>query len=171
MWYIFGLLDNEKYEYIPTIINYRPLVKIDYFIIKYKIRHFCSINCKFSDQPTEFLNSTSYTDIPLIAYEDNNAKNIEEIFNNYIYMDINTICQDEKCSDEKETIVNWYIKKYDILEMPIILSINTNINDYNKLISYKEFINKIFLQKIKLYNNNYNLLGFITPPSFNNYKG
>ena len=80
-------------------------------------------------------------------------------------MDINTICQDEKCSDEKETIVNWYIKKYDILEMPIILSINTNINDYNKLISYKEFINKIFLQKITLYNNNYNLLGFITQPS------
>ena len=168
---LFELLDNEKYEYVPTIINYRPLVNIDYFIIKYKIRHFCSGNCKFSNQPTEFLNSTPYIDIPLIAYEDNNAKNIEEIFNNYIYMDINTICQDEKCSDEKETIVNWYIKKYNILEMPIILSINTNINDYNKLISYKEFINKIFLQKITLYNNNYNLLGFITQPSFNHYIG
>ena len=61
-------------------------------------------------------------------------------------------------------------KKYNIIEMPFILSINTNISDYNQLIAYKEFINKIFLQKIKLYNNNYNLLGFITPPSFNNYK-
>ena len=102
---------------------------------------------QISNQPTEFLNSTPYIDIPLIAYEDNNAKNLEEILNNYIYMDINTICQDEKCSDEKETIVNWYIKKYDILEMPIILSINTNINDYNKLISYKEFIIKYFFKK------------------------
>ena len=55
--------------------------------------------------------------------------------------------------------------------MPFILSINTNINNYNQLIAYKEFINKIFVQKIKLYNNNYNLLGFITPPSFNHYKG
>ena len=55
--------------------------------------------------------------------------------------------------------------------MPLILSINTNINDYNQLISYKEFINKIFLQKITLYNNNYNLLGFITQPSFNHYIG
>ena len=49
---LFELLDNEKYEYVPTIINYRPLVNIDYFIIKYKIRHFCSGNCKFSNQPT-----------------------------------------------------------------------------------------------------------------------
>ena len=63
------------------------------------------------------------------------------------------------------------IKKYNIIEMSIILSVNININDYNQFISYKEFINKIFLQKIKLYNNNYNLLGFITPPSFNHYKG
>ena len=62
-------------------------------------------------------------------------------------------------------------KKYNIIEMPFIPSINTHINDYNQLIAYKEFINKIFLQKIKLYNNNYNLLGFITPPSFNHYKG
>ena len=86
-------------------------------------------------------------------------------------MDINTLCQDEKSSEENENIMNWYIKKYNIIEMPFILSINTNINDYNQLIAYKEFINKIFLQKITLYNNNYNLLGFITQPSFNNYKG
>ena len=86
-------------------------------------------------------------------------------------MDINTICQDEKCSEENENMMNWYIKKYNIIEMPFILLINTNINDYNQLIAYKEFINKIFLQKIKLYNNNYNILGFITSPSFNHYKG
>ena len=46
-------------------------------------------------------------------------------------MDINTICQDEKCSDENENMMNWYIKKYNIIEMPFILSINININDYN----------------------------------------
>ena len=68
-------------------------------------------------------------------------------------------------------MMNCYMKKYNIIEMPLILSINTNINYYNQLICYKEFINKIFLQKIKLYNNNYNLLDFITQPSFNHYIG
>ena len=63
-------------------------------------------------------------------------------------MDINTICQDEKCSEENENMMNWYIKKYNIIEMPFILSINKYIkyiNDYNQLRAYKEFINKIFL--------------------------
>ena len=63
------------------------------------------------------------------------------------------------------------IKKYNILEMSIIFSLNININDYNQLIAYKEFINKIFLQKVKLYNKNYNLLGFNTQSSFNLYIG
>ena len=32
-------------------------------------------------------------------------------------MDINSICQDEKCSEENENMMNWYIKKYNIIEM------------------------------------------------------
>ena len=55
--------------------------------------------------------------------------------------------------------------------MPLILSINININDYNQLNSNRDFINKIFLKKVTLYNYNYNLIAFITQPSSNLYIG
>ena len=61
-------------------------------------------------QPIQNLNFTPYNDIPLISYEDNRIKNIEELFNNYIYININTICQEEKCVNENASIVNCYIK-------------------------------------------------------------
>ena len=172
---LFNMQENEKYEYVPAIINYRPLINIDIFIIKYRINHFCTGKCKFSSQPIENLNSTPYIDIPLISYEDNRIDNritnIEELFNNYIYININTICQEEKCVNENESLVNWYIKKYEILEMPLILSINININDCNQLNSNRDFINKIFLKKVTLYNYNYNLIAFITQASSNHYIG
>ena len=172
---LFNMQENEKYEYVPAIINYRPLINIDIFIIKYRINHFCTGKCKFSSQPIENLNSTPYIDIPLISYEDNRIDNritnIEELFNNYIYININTICQEEKCVNENESLVNWYIKKYEILEMPLILSINININDYNQLNANRDFINKIFLKKVTLYNYNYNLIAFITQASSNHYIG
>ena len=55
--------------------------------------------------------------------------------------------------------------------MPLIISISININDFNQLNSKRNFINKIFLKKVKLYNNNYNLIAFITQPSSNHYIG
>ena len=68
-------------------------------------------------QPIQNLNSTPYIDIPLISYEDNRITNIEELFNNYNYININTICQEEKYINENASIVNCYIKKYSIIEM------------------------------------------------------
>ena len=144
---------------------------MDIFIIKKRINHYCTGNCKFSMQPIQNLNSTPYIDIPLISYEDNRIKNVEELFNNYIYININTICQEEKYVNENASIVNWYIKKYSIIEMSLIISINININDFNQLNSKRDFINKIFLKKVKLYNNIYNLIAFITQPSSNHYIG
>ena len=140
--------ENEKYEYVPIIINYRPLINAEPFIIKYRIQHYCTGSCKFSIQPIDILNSTPYIDIPLVAYEDSKANNLEEIFNNYIYLNLNTICQEESCVSENDKIVNWYIKKYTIVDMPQILSINVNINDYELLKQYQEFINKIFVPNI-----------------------
>ena len=58
---------------------YRPLINMDIFIIKYRINHYCTGNCKFSMQPIQNLNSTPYSDIPLISYEDNRIKNVEEL--------------------------------------------------------------------------------------------
>ena len=51
--------------------------------------------------------------------------------------------------------------------MPYILSINTNINNYNELIKYKDFINKIFKYEVNLYDIDYKLPGFVTQPSSN----
>ena len=51
--------------------------------------------------------------------------------------------------------------------MPYILPINTNINNYNELIKYKDFINKIFKYKVNLYDIDYKLVGFVTQPSSN----
>ena len=102
--------EEEIYEYLPININYRIFVDIPYFYIKCKINHFCIGKCKFSNQPVQILNSTPYIDIPLICYEDNRAKNIEEIFNDYIYININTICREEKYISEDDKNVNWYIK-------------------------------------------------------------
>ena len=125
---IYNFQNNEKYEYVPIIINYRPLLNVPYFLIKYRIKHFCSGKCKFMNQPVETLNSTPYIDIPLVAYEDNLAKIIQDIFLNYIYINLNTICQEEICVKDENTLIKLYIKIYEIIEIPLILSINPNIN-------------------------------------------
>ena len=117
------------------------------------------------------MKSTPYIDIPLVCYEDSNVNYVEEIFKNYLYINLNTICQEESCINEDESIVNWYIKKYEVLEMPRILSFNTNINDYNTLISYESFINKLFIENIKIYNNNYKWIAFVTQPEPNHFIG
>ena len=166
---IYTLKKEEVYSYNPIVINYRILVNIPYFYIKYKINHYCTGKCKFSKQPTEILNSTPYIDIPLVAYEDNRATNIEQIFNEYIYINLNTICQEENCVSDDESIVNWYIKKYEVLEMPLFLSINININDYSKLLSFIKFVNQIFLDNISIYKQNYKLIAFVTQPKPNHY--
>ena len=75
------------------------------------------------------MNSTPYLDIPLVDYEDNKAKNIDKIFNEYIYFNINTICGEKNYKIEDNWLVNWYIKKYQILEIPLFLSVKINNND------------------------------------------
>ena len=113
--------------------------------------------------------SAPYIDIPLQAYLDNLSKNIQELFHNYIYINLNTICNESQCFSEDDTNVQFYVNKYEILEMPYILSINTNINDYAELIKYNDFINNIFKNEIKLYNIDYKLVGFVTQPSINHF--
>ena len=113
--------------------------------------------------------SSPYIDIPLQEYLDNLPNNIRELFKNYIYIDLNTICNKSQCFSEDDRRVQFYLKKYVILEMPYILSINTNINDYSELIKYKGFINKIFKYEFNLYDIDYKLVGFVTQPSSNHF--
>ena len=49
--------------------------------------------------------------------------------------------------------------------MPLILSLNTNINEFSDLKKYSQFISKIFKNEIILYETSYKLIGFITQPS------
>jgi hypothetical protein len=54
------------------------LIKVDEFMIKYRIKHLCIVICKFSNQPIDRLNLPPYIDMPLVDNEDNNANIIEE---------------------------------------------------------------------------------------------
>ena len=94
------------------------------------------------------MKSTPYKDIPLVCYEDSNVNYVEEIFKNYLYINLNIICQEESCKNEDELIVNWYIKKYEVFGMQRILLFNTYLNGYYTLISYESLINKLFIESI-----------------------
>ena len=52
------------------------------------------------------MNSSPYLDNPLVDYEDNKAKNIDKIFNVYIYFNINTICGEKNI---KLNTIDWLI--------------------------------------------------------------
>ena len=65
-------------------------------------------------------------------------------------MNIHTICNEEQCYSEDDKNVNFYVKKYEILQLPLILSINTNLSNFNLLIKNKDFLNKIMKKEIKL---------------------
>ena len=53
--------------------------------------------------------------------------------------------------------------------MPMILSFNMNINDFKNLLSFKDFINRIFKEKILVNKLNYKLISFITQPKPNHF--
>ena len=140
------------------MVNYRNFPKNLYFSFYYRIKHYCSGKCKYTNQIIEELLSTPYIDIPEIVFNDNLANNVNDIFKNYIYFDINTICNEKECYTEDDKSVNFYIKKFEISNVPFILSLNINVNDYNLLMKYKDAINKIFTAEINLYGFNYQLL-------------
>ena len=77
----------------------------------YIINHFCTGNCKFKNQLKEYnLFSSYYIDIPLQAYLDNLSNDVQEIFHNYIYINLNTICNESQCYSEDDKNVQFYIK-------------------------------------------------------------
>ena len=74
---------------------------------------------KFSNQPIENLFSKPFIDVPYIFYTDENiCKNTNDLFKNYIYINIKTIYNERECFYENDNLLNFYIKKYDIIETP-----------------------------------------------------
>ena len=88
-----------------------------------------------------------FIDIPDIAYKNNRVDNIEKLFKDYIIIDIHKICSEEICVENKGKDFQFYIKKYTILDMPLILSINTNLNEFDYMIDKTQFIYTIFKKK------------------------
>ena len=80
-------------------------------------------------------------------------------------MNINTICNENECFNENDNLVNFYVKKYEIEEHPLILYINTSINDYDELVKYNNKINTIFKKEIQIYNQVNKLIGFVNQAS------
>ena len=84
-------------------------------------------------------------------------------------MNVHTICNEEQCYSEDDKKCEFLCKRYKILKLPLILSINTNLSNFNWLIKNKEFLNKIMKKEIKLYGEKYLLIGLITQPYQNNF--
>ena len=61
-------------------------------------------------------------------------------------------------------IFNIIFKIYIIIEMPLVLNINTNLNEFDYMIDNKQFINALFKNKIELIRANYKLIGLVTQP-------
>lgn len=55
------------------------------------------------------------------------------------------------------------------MEIPPIISINVNVDDFDDLKNNLGFINKYFKLTIEIYNNIYKLIGFITQPFRNHF--
>ena len=83
---LFKLDDIEYKNFVPIVINYRLLNNNKIFCIIYRISHYCTGTCKFSNQLKEELISKSFIDIPLVAYDDKRINSLEELFKGYIYI-------------------------------------------------------------------------------------
>ena len=129
---------------IQIIINYRNFYNNKIFGIIYKINHFCTGKCKFCGGYEEEKITGPFIDIPDITYKDNRVDNIEKLFKDYLFIDMHTICNEETCAENKDKDVQYYIKKYTILDMPKILSININLNDFDYILVKNHFIKTIF---------------------------
>ena len=66
-------------------------------------------------------------------------------------MNENGIYIGNECSDD----VKYYVKLYSIIRLLLILLFIANFEVFLDLLKNKKFINKIFMDKIKLYNINY----------------
>ena len=59
---------------------------------------------------------------------------MEKLFKDYIFIDIHMIYREEIWVENKGKDVQFYIKKYTIFDMTLILSINTHLNESDYMI-------------------------------------
>lgn len=142
--------DTEIFKCVPIVIYYLNLVNVKYFCIKY---NYYTGKYKFYHQFREELVSPSFIDIPDTAYIDPTINKAQEIFSKQIFLNINTIYKETECINK----TNFYVKKFTILGIPSIISLNVNVNDYDDLIIHLDYMNKFFKFNKDIYNNKYKL--------------
>lgn len=127
------------YQTVPIVINYRIFFKIKLFCIDYTINHYCTGLFKYKNQIYEYKQSSPFIDIPLTAFIDDKIKTLNDLFEKHIYENINGICTEKECKND----VSFYVRKFTIVEMPLILSFNINL-----LITFITQLQKIILYGI-----------------------
>jgi len=151
---------NEINAEIPIISTYRIFNNNDIFCLKYGKIFKCNGNgnCKYKNKFREFKISLPY--LNLSENNLNNSKNIDlcSIIFNDIFEPFSKICDQNECIENNNNILNIY---YNNLIIPYVLSIHIDIEEYDKLLIYKNRINAIFTDTIKLKNSNYTLVGII----------
>lgn len=159
---------NKEIEYkkfLPIVINYRLFINIKLFTIRYTVNYYCTGKCKFKHKLLEEKTSPPFIDIPNTPFSDHSIKNADDLFKKQIYFNLNTLCNEKECIDN----VNFYIKTFNILDLPLILSFNINVLNFSELSSTKYFINNILTNNIIIYNTNYQLISFVAQPSEDHY--
>ena len=167
-----NLLNNyELYLKLINIINQNIAINfVNFYDIYEKFIHDNNYNL-FNLQNNEY-----HCFVPAVI-------NYRNFYNNKIFgiiYKINHFCTGKckyggGCEEEKITgpfiDIQYYIKKYTIIAMPLILSINTNLNEFDSMVDNKQFINALFKNKIELFGANYKLIGLMTQPYENHFKG
>ena len=149
---------NEINAEIPLISTYRIFKNNDIFCLKYEKIFKCNGNCKYKNKFKD--NKISLPYLNLSENNLNNDKNLD--LSSIIFKDIfepfSKICDQNECIENNNNILNIY---YNNLIIPYVLSIHIDIEEYDKLLIYKNRINAIFTDTIKLKNSNYTLVGII----------
>ena len=146
---LFELDKTELHKVVPIVLNYRNFNNNKLFGIIYKIKHYCSGKCKFSRQLVETFISKSFIEIPLIAYDDERIKSVTDLFKEYIYININTICKENECyKEDDDSVINFYVKTYEIINLPLVLAININLVSYDSLLEKKDLLIKFLKKKL-----------------------
>ena len=90
----------------------------------------------------------------------NNNKNIDlcSIIFHDIFEPFSKICDQNECIENNNNILNIY---YNNIVIPYVQSVHIDIEEYDKLLEYKNKSNLIFADTIQLKNSNYTLVGII----------
>lgn len=160
------LQETEVNQLIPITTIYRSLFNIEFFCIKYEKICQCNGYCQYKKEKKFILHSPPYIDITSNNLNNTQNKNVEDILINENYENKSKLCSEQECINSDKNIINI---SFSLLNLPIVLSFNISILNYNELKKYNDIINVYFTNNIKILNIDYNLAGIIFQKTIDNY--